>query len=195
MSKELVNIESVKARIYTIRGIKVMLDSDLAVLYGVETKHLKRQVSRNIDRFPSDFMLILTLEEAEKISRYQNGTLKQGQNIKYQPYAFTEQGVAMLSGILKSTIAVEINIRIMRAFVELRKAVATNPDYEQLKEKVRRIESQMEAMSANNMVDGILIEKKLTTMSADIRRISETLDNFQDGYIVIKRPEGGLNEG
>ncbi len=192
MSKELAAIETVKAKIYTVRGLKVMLDSDLAALYGVETKHLKRQVSRNIDRFPSDFMLTLTLEEAEEISRYQNGTLKQGQNVKYQPYAFTEQGVAMLSGILKSNIAVEINIRIMRAFVELRKAIATNPDYEQLKEKVRRIESQMEALSTNNMVDGILVEKKMTTMSADIRRISETLDNFQDGYIVIKRPQEGL---
>ena len=118
-----------------------------------------------------------------------------GQHRKYLPYAFTEQGVSMLSGILKSDIAVEINIKIMRAFVELRKAIATNPDYEQLKEKVRRIESQMEAISTNTMVDGILVEKKMTTMSADIRRVSEALDTFQEGYIVIKRPEDGLNNG
>ena len=195
MNEELATIETVQAKIYTVRGIKVMLDRDLAVLYGIETKFLKRQVSRNIDRFPNDFMIILTLEEAEEISRCHFGTLKQGCNVKYQPYAFTEQGVAMLSGILKSKIAVEINIRIMRAFVELRKIIAISPDYEQLKEKVRLIESQMETIASDNVIDRILIEKKLIKMSADILRISEALDNFQDGYIVIKRPEEGRCEG
>ena len=196
MSKELAAIETVKAKIYTVRGVKVMLDHDLSELYSVTTGNLNLAVKRNLDRFPSDFMFQLSKDEWDSLT-LQFAILKsgRGQHRKYLPYAFTEQGVAMLSGILKSKIAVEINIRIMRAFVELRKAISVNPDYEQLKEKVRRIESQMEAISTNNMVDGILVEKKLTTMSADIRRISETLDNFQDGYIVIKRPEEGLNEG
>jgi uncharacterized coiled-coil DUF342 family protein len=101
----------------------------------------------------------------------------------------------MLSSVLNSHIAIEVNIRIIRAFVELRKAITINPDYEQLNEKIRRIESQMETMSTNTLVESILIEKKLTTMSADIRRISEALDNLQDSYIVIKRPEEGLNKG
>lgn len=99
MSKELVTT-NLEARIYTIRGQKVMLDSDLAELYQVETKALKRAVIRNIDRFPDDFMFELTKEEAEE-SRRQNGTLntRRGHNIKYLPYAFTEQGLAMLSGL------------------------------------------------------------------------------------------------
>jgi hypothetical protein len=180
-NNDLTDIETVKTKIHNVRGIKVMLDSDLAILYNLETKSLKRQVKRNINRFPSDFMLILTVEEAREISRYQNGTLKQGYNIKYPPYAFTEQGVAMLSGILNSNVAVEINIRIMRAFIELRKTIATNSDYMQLHEKIKSIESQIELISNNSMVDGILIEKKLNNMSADIRRISETLDQFHDG--------------
>ncbi len=184
----------IRNKIYTIRGLKVMLDSDLANLYQVTARALRQQVKRNPDRFPNDFIFQLTKAEAENMVS-QNVT----PSMKYfggsLPYAFTEQGVAMLSSVLKSKIAAEINIRIMRTFVELRKAIARNPDYEQLKEKVRRIESQMEAISTNTMVDGILVEKKMTTMSADIRRVSEALDTFQEGYIVIKRPEDGLNNG
>ena len=86
-------------KIYIIRGQKVMLDRDLAELYCVETKQLKRQVNRNIERFPDDFMFELTKQEAE-VSRYQIGTLKQGENIKYLPYAFTEHRVIMLSSVL-----------------------------------------------------------------------------------------------
>ena len=195
MSKELASFENLKSRIYTIRGMKVMLDRDLAELYGVTTGNLNKAVKRNIDRFPSDFMFQLTKEELKDWVFQFGISNSEKMGLRIPPYAFTEQGVAMLSGILKSKVAVEVNIRIMRAFVELRKAIAINPDYEQLKEKVRRIESQMEAMSTGNMVDGILLEKKLATMGADIRRISETLDGFQDGYIVIKRPDEGLNEG
>ena len=97
-----------------------MLDRDLAKLYQVETKQLNRAVKRNIERFPDDFMFQLTIEEC---SRCQIGTLniKQGQNIKYLPYAFTEYGIAMLSGILRSESAISANIRIMRAFAEMRK--------------------------------------------------------------------------
>jgi len=151
---------------------------------------LNLAVKRNLSRFPSDFMFQLSKDEWNSLS-LQFAILKngRGQHRKYLPYAFTEQGVAMLSGILKSNVAVEINIRIMRAFIELRKTIATNSDYVQLHEKIKSIESQIELISNNYMVDGILIEKKLNNMSADIRRISETLDHFQDGYIVIKRPE------
>jgi hypothetical protein len=105
--------------ILLVRGQKVILDRDLASLYGEPTKSLNRAVKRNLDRFPSDFMIQLTAEEAES-SRYQFGTLKRGQNIKYLPCAFTEQGVAMLSSVLRSPQAVQVNIAIMRAFVRLR---------------------------------------------------------------------------
>ncbi len=129
MSKDLIQA-NLEARIYTIRGQKVMLDSDLAELYQVETKALKRAVRRNIDRFPDDFMFELTREEAEE-SRCQNGTLniKRGQNIKYLPYAFTEQGLAMLSGILNSPVAVRVNIEIMRTFVKIRAIAAIHVEF------------------------------------------------------------------
>jgi hypothetical protein len=98
---------------------KVILDRTLAELYGVETKQLKRAVRRNIRRFPSDFMFELTKEEYDSL-RYQFGTLKRGKHSKYMPLAFTEQGVAMLSSVLNSNRAIEVNILIMRAFVRLR---------------------------------------------------------------------------
>jgi len=123
-----INIESL---IRIIRGQQVMLDSDLAMLYGVETKRLNEQVKRNLNRFPEDFMFQLTQDEAVRSrsqivtlnnvrlpSRSQIATLntQRGQNIKYLPYAFTRNGIAMLSSVLRSDTAVEVNIRIMRAF-------------------------------------------------------------------------------
>jgi len=126
-----------KSKIYTIRGVKVMLDRDLAELYDVPTKRLNEQVKRNISRFPNDFMFQLTKNEAEEVSRSQIATLKQGQNIKYLPLAFTEQGVAMLSGILNSDRAIEVNIQIMRAFVQLRRFAQ---DYAELSKKIEVLE-------------------------------------------------------
>ena len=109
-------------RIYEIRGQRVMLDFDLAKLYHVETKYLKRAVNRNSYRFPADFMFQLTEKEHNDFLRCQFGTLKQGrgEHTKYLPYAFSEQGVAMLSSVLNSRQAIEVNIAIMRVFVALR---------------------------------------------------------------------------
>lgn len=195
MSKELRKFEDLKTQIYTIRGMKVMLDRDLAFLYTVKTEALNQAVKRNSSRFPADFMFQLTKEEFQNWTSQFVMSNSDKMGLRRPPYAFTELGVAMLSSVLNSNIAIEVNIRIMRAFVELRKTITINPEYEQLNEKIRRIESQMETMSTNTLVENILIEKKLTTMSADIRRISEALDNLQDSYIVIKRPEEGLNKG
>ncbi len=111
--------ERIERRILLIRGRKVMLDIDLAGLYGVSTKRLNEQVRRNSRRFPPDFMFQLTWEEARS-SRSQIATLKQGRNVKYRPRAFTEQGVAMLSGVLHSERGIQVNVEIMRAFVRLR---------------------------------------------------------------------------
>jgi len=117
-------IEKIEAMIYTIRGYKVMLDSDLAKLYAVETKRLNEQVRRNIDRFPSDFMFQLTAEEFETL-KSQIATSKHGSGGKQKlPLVFTENGVAMLSGILKSKQAIQINIAIMRIFTRLRSFMA-----------------------------------------------------------------------
>ena len=116
------NIESL---IKVVRGQQIMLDKDLAMLYGVETKRLNEQVKRNIKRFPEDFMFQLTKEECLR-SQFATLNEKQGQHLKYMPYAFTEQGVAMLSSVLRSQTAIEVNIQIMRAFVSMRHFMVNN---------------------------------------------------------------------
>ncbi|MDX2171689.1 MAG: ORF6N domain-containing protein [Bacteroidota bacterium] len=108
-------------KIYIIRGLKVMLDRDLAELYGVETKRLKEQVKRNPERFPEKYMFELTKEELE-ISRSQIATLKRGQNVKYFPYAFTEHGILMLSNVINSKRAIEVSMRIIDVFIALRES-------------------------------------------------------------------------
>ncbi len=115
-------LENIKSKIYEIRGVKVMLDFDLAKLYGVETKNLNKAVHRNIERFPDDFMFRLNRDEC---LRFQIGTLNggRGQHIKYMPYAFTEMGVAMLSSVLRSKTAINVNISIMRAFVMIKNII------------------------------------------------------------------------
>ena len=126
MSTALARVERIERVILVIRGQKVMLDSDLAKLYGVETKTLNRAVRRNHDRFPADFMFQLTAEEAANL-RCQIGTSSYGGR-RYRAYAFTEQGVAMLSSVLRSKRAVQVNVEIMRAFVRLRRWLVTHED-------------------------------------------------------------------
>ena len=135
------DIAIIENKIYEIRGQKVMLDFDLAEMYGVETKRLKEQVRRNIERFPAEFMFELTKEEVA-ISRSQIATLKTGQgyNIKYLPFAFTEYGIVMLSSVLKSKTAVEVNINIIRAFVRMRQYLLSNVPKKELEELKQRIE-------------------------------------------------------
>ena len=122
----LVAEQKINNKIYVIRGEKVMLDKDLSEMYGVETKQLKRQVKRNIDRFPKDFMFELTTKEFENL-RSQIGTSSWG-GTRYSPMAFTEQGVAMLSSILNSKTAIEVNIRIIRVFTKMREYALTHKE-------------------------------------------------------------------
>jgi len=124
---ELVVLEEIQSRIYTIRGVQVMLDEDLAGFYGVEVKRLNEQVKRNIERFPEEFMFQLSAEEYDLL-RSQNATIerKRGQHRKYLPYAFTEQGVAMLSAVLKSETAVKMSVQIINAFVAMRRFISSN---------------------------------------------------------------------
>jgi hypothetical protein len=141
MSKSIiVSQEVVENKIYLIRGMKVMFDKDLSELYEVKTKALNQTVKRNLDRFPKDFMFQLSLDEAKSL-RSQNVTLKRGRHIKYQPYVFTEQGVAMLSTVLKSKKAIHVNILIMRTFVMLRKLIDTNKEVAQ---KISQLERKYE---------------------------------------------------
>ncbi len=140
-----INQKEIENRIFTIRGNQVMIDRDLAEMYDIETKVLNQAVKRNIERFPGIFQFQLTENEYNVYSRSQimtlndqikNTKLKRGQNIKYLPYAFTEQGVAMLSAVLRSETAVKVSIQIMNAFVEMRKLVLSNAGLFQRLDKI-----------------------------------------------------------
>lgn len=131
------NLEIITNKIHIIRNQKVMLDYDLAILYEIETRVLKQSVKRNIERFPEDFMFELTKSEFDNL-RTQIATSSYG-GMRYLPFAFTEQGVAMLSGVLKSEKAIKINIAIMRTFVILRNSLL---NLEEITSKVKEIESQ-----------------------------------------------------
>jgi phage regulator Rha-like protein len=137
----LILTEQIEQKILLIRGQKVMLDSDLARLYGVAAKTLNQAVRRNRDRFPDDFMFQLTNDETKAL-RSQIVTLKlgRGEHRKYPPYAFTEQGVAMLSSVLRSKRAVQVNIAIMRAFVKLREILST---HRELRQKLAELERKL----------------------------------------------------
>ena len=134
--KEIVSIEQISGRIYFIRGQRVMLDRDLANLYGVETKRLKEQVRRNIERFPDDFMFELTKNEFE-ILRSQFATSSWG-GLRYAPMAFTEHGVLMISSVLKNDKAVQVNIQIMRAFIKFRAMLSAHKDLDRKIEEMER---------------------------------------------------------
>jgi len=134
---ELISTEVIATRILIVRGKRVMLDSDLAVLYEVETKRLNEQVARNRKRFPKDFMFQLSREEADSL-RSQIATSKRGGR-RYLPFVFTQEGVAMLSSVLNSERAIMVNIQIMRAFTQLRRMLLTNRT---LKRKIEEMEKK-----------------------------------------------------
>jgi hypothetical protein len=139
---ELLAPPQIEHAILLIRGQRVMLDRDLAAMYGVTTGNLNKAVRRNLSRFPGDFMFQLTADEA---SRFQFGILKKGMNIKYLPYVFTQEGVAMLSGVLRSPRAEQVNIAIMRAFVRLRETLSLHKELaHKLSELERKIENHDE---------------------------------------------------
>lgn len=172
-------IKSIQNRIYEVRGEKIMLDRDLAALYEIETKSLNLAVKRNIKRFPNDFMFQLTKEEwedlrfqietleTEKPLRLQIETSKKGRGgTRYLPYAFTEQGVAMLSGILNSDKAIAMNIAIMRAFVEIRRILIQESDLriqlQEIRERLGEHDTQLNAIydAMENLLDEKIAQKK-----------------------------------
>ncbi len=152
-SKEsIIPLEVVQQKIFVLRGRRVMLDRDLADLFGVETRVLNQAVKRNGDRFPDDFMFQLSMEEARAVysSRSQTVTLKRGRNIKYRPYVFTEHGAVMLANVLQSPVAVRASIQVVRAFVNLRQILATRQDLarkmEALEHKVGKHDADLDAI-------------------------------------------------
>jgi len=179
-------IQSIQNRIYEIRGERVMLDRDLAALYQTETKFLNLAVKRNVKRFPKDFMFQLTkgefedirlqfetLEKSDHPLRLQNETSKGRGGTRYLPFAFTEQGVAMLSGILNSERAINMNIAIMRAFVEVRKVLLRQNDLkEQMKELKERIGSHdVQLSQIYDALENLLDEKAAQRKWNDRERI------------------------
>ena len=178
----LVPMERIERAILLLRGHKVMFDSDLASLYGVETKVLNQAVSRNIERFPADFMFQLTEAEATRL-RSQTVTLKtgRGHHRKYLPYAFTEQGVAMLSSVLRSPRAVRVNIEIMRAFVRLRQMLQTNAD---LARKLAALEKKYDAQFK---VVFDAIRALMAPPRAQRRRIGFRVEEAGAGYRILRR--------
>ena len=172
-------IKSIQNRIYELRGERVMIDRDLALLYEIETKSLNLAVKRNLKRFPKDFMFQLTNAEWEDIRfqietletglplRLQNETSKKGRGgTRYLPHVFTEQGVAMLSGILNSDKAIAMNIAIMRAFVEIRKVLLQENDLKtqlkEIKEKIGEHDVQLNQIydAMENLLDEKIAQKK-----------------------------------
>ena len=176
----------IENKIYELRGVKVMFDFDLAEMYGMETKVLKQAVRRNIKRFDGDdFMFEVSLEE---LSRSQIVTLnkRRGQNVKYKPFAFTELGVAMLSSVLNSEIAIEVNRNIMRTFTSIRNLILNSPKDELsgLKQDIKVLQEQIEEMFAdqNDINEDARIQLDL---------INEALAELQTKSINNKRNEIG----
>ena len=203
-------LEPIKRKIYEIRGRRVMLDSDLAALYCVETKNLNRSVKRNIDRFPDDFMFQLTKEEYDSI-RCQNFTLKsedtgspiviasqnviinkggRGQHSKYLPYAFTREGIAMLSGLLRSEVAIQANISIMRAFFQMQEALVivsnTQLQLEQIRSEIKQLRTDMN--------DSLADQNEINEMTrAQLDAISDVLTDLQSQGGTTALPEIGYS--
>jgi phage regulator Rha-like protein len=156
----------------------VLLDRDLAEMYGVETKQLKRAVRRNIDRFPNDFMFKLTNAEHRSLRR-QFGTLKRGAHSKYPPMAFTEQGVAMLSTVLNSRRAIEVNIAIMRAFVHLRKMIVS---HKELAKKLKELEHHIRDHDEKILAIFEAIQQLITLPQDSKKKIGFTTKEAQKAY-------------
>ena len=154
-NKQLLDKTDIQSKVYTIRGQQVMLDCDLAEIYGYEVKKLNQQVKRNISRFPEDFMFQLTTGELEMISRSQNVTLKErGKNIKYNPHAFTEQGIYMLATVLRGELAERQSIFIMRTFREMRHYIMQNQQFVTKSEnEIQRMNHKIDMLCENFITD------------------------------------------
>jgi hypothetical protein len=175
---ELVPIELIASKIYLIRGIKVMLDRDLAELYDVETRVLNQAVSRNIERFPEDFMFSLTREEIMRISQIVTSSeIKFSKSVR----CFTEQGVAMLSSVLRSKRAIQANIQIMRTFTKLREALLDNKDLRKELEELKQLTEERFRIVFETL------DQLLTIESKPKKKIGYTVKEKQKAYAKIAK--------
>lgn len=188
-------LELIQRKIYEIRGQRVMLDRDLAELYQVTTGNLNKAVKRNIKRFPPDFMFQLTTEEWASL-RFQFGILEvgRGKYTKYLPHAFTEQGLAMLSGILNSDIAIQVNINIMRAFVAVRQLTANPPAGKNslLQKEVQELKEYIEEVFAdqNDINEDTRIQLELINQTLAELQVQKKLYDRPRRPIGFIKPEG-----
>ena len=189
------SLEPIKRRIYEIRGRKVMLDSDLAELYRVETKNLKRAVRSNMERFPSDFMFELTKEEYDAL-RCKNFTSNKRGGNRYLPFAFTREGIGMLSGLLRSEIAVQANINIMRAFFQMQEALLivsnTQLQLEQIRAEIRQLRTDMNDSMADQNEINELTRAQLDAISEALAELQNQGNNHvqalpEIGYAAIQK--------
>ena len=189
------NLQLIQSKIYEIRGQKVMLDRDLAELYQVTTGNLNKAVQRNIKRFPPDFMFQLTKEEFDELKAnliFQNGISNWGGTRKL-PYAFTEQGLAMLSGILSSDTAIQVNINIMRAFVAVRRLISNPPvdKNAELREEMKKLKDYMEEIFAdqNDINEDTRIQLELINQTLAELQVHQKLSDKPHRPIGFIRPE------
>ena len=191
----MVDLQLIQSKIYEIRGHKVMIDRDLAELYQVTTGNLNKSVQRNIKRFPSDFMFQLTKEEFDQLKTnliFQNGISNWGGTRKL-PYAFTEQGLAMLSGILNSDTAIQVNINIMRAFVAMRRLISNPPvdKNAELREEMKKLKDYMEEIFAdqNDINEDTRIQPELINQTLAELQVHQKLSDKPRRPIGFIRPE------
>ena len=189
------DLQLIQSKIYEIRGHKVMIDRDLAELYQVTTGNLNKSVQRNIKRFPSDFMFQLTKEEFDQLKTnliFQNGISNWGGTRKF-PYAFTEQGLAMLSGILSSDTAIQVNINIMRAFVAVRRLISNPPvdKNAELREEMKKLKDYMEEIFAdqNDINEDTRIQLELINQTLAELQVHQKLSDKPRRPIGFIQPE------
>lgn len=184
-------LQIIQSKIYDIRGHKVMLDFDLAEMYRTETKYLKRAVKNNIKRFPSDFMFEITKDEFESL-RCSFSTSKRG-GTRYMPFAFTEHGVAQLSSVLNSDIAIEINIQIIRAFIAVRHLVLNPPidRVEQLETQMKELKEYMEDVFAdyNDINDDTRMQLELINQTLAELQTQKKLQNNPRNPVGFVKPQ------
>lgn len=183
-NEKIVNTETIKSHIFELRGRKVMIDSDLSQLYGIETKNLKRAVRMNLERFPEDFMFELTKEEYHAL-RCNFFTLKsgRGQHSKYLPYAFTQEGIAMLSGLLRTPIAIQVNINIMRAFFQMQQALLAMSDtqlqLEQIRSEIKQLRIDMDETLRDQNDINEMVTKEQACISAQLENLNDAIAQLQ----------------
>ena len=174
------NSETIESMIYEIRGVKVMLDFELAKIYGYETKNFNRQVKNNIEKFPNDFRFQLTKGEIDRLSRCKNFTLNvgRGSNIKYLPYAFTEQGIYMLMTVLKGELATKQSIQIIRTFKQLKDYIVESNNLVSTNELLK-LTDKVNTVELNQLGTDKSIEK----LNKDNKEIKKKLEQVMDNFI------------